>query len=144
MTHLHPRSEITITLLVLSQDGGVLAGCINAATLALIDAGVPMWGYVAAVTVGWVPGQGGEGEEEGTPVLDVNNAEEGELGVLTLATMGDKGRVILGMLESRVRLEAVEGLMAVAVDSAGKVKDMMDEEVRRHGEAIARAAGVGS
>lgn len=129
---------------MLSQDGGVLAACVNAATLGLIDAGVPMWGYVGAVTVGWVAGQGGEKEEEtGTPVLDVNNTEEGELPVLTLATMGEKGKVVMCQLESRVRLEAMEGLMAVAVDSSAKVRELLDQEVRRHGAALARAAAGG-
>ena len=55
-THLFPRSSVYIALHVLSQDGSLLAACLNAATLALIDAGIPMSDYVAACTAGsgWV------------------------------------------------------------------------------------------
>ena len=54
-THLYPRSTITISLHVLSQDGSLLAACLNAATLALIDAGIPMSDYVVACTSGLTP-----------------------------------------------------------------------------------------
>ena len=47
-TSLYPHSTISIVLHVLSQDGALLAACLNAATLALIDAGVPMKDYIAA------------------------------------------------------------------------------------------------
>ncbi|KAJ3190094.1 Exosome component 5 [Gaertneriomyces sp. JEL0708] len=39
---LHPRTSIKIILQVLTDDGGVLSVAINAATMALLDAGVPM------------------------------------------------------------------------------------------------------
>jgi exosome complex component RRP41 len=45
-TKLFPHSTVTISLHVLSQDGSLLAACLNAATLALVDAGVPMSDYV--------------------------------------------------------------------------------------------------
>mgnify|MGYP001575218090 FL=1 len=49
-THLYPHSTIAISIQVLAQDGALLAACLNAATLALIDAGVPMPDYLCAVT----------------------------------------------------------------------------------------------
>jgi len=50
--HLHPRSTLHVTLHVLAQDGALLACCLNAAALALADAGVPMHDYVVACTAG--------------------------------------------------------------------------------------------
>ena len=41
-TSLYPRSQIDIYVHVLQQDGSLLAACINATTLALITAGVPL------------------------------------------------------------------------------------------------------
>ena len=41
-THLYPHSTISISLHVLADDGALLAALINASTLALIDAGIPM------------------------------------------------------------------------------------------------------
>ncbi len=40
-THLYPRSTIALSLHVLAQDGALLAACLNAATLALVYAGIP-------------------------------------------------------------------------------------------------------
>uniref|UniRef100_A0A7N1A7J9 Exoribonuclease phosphorolytic domain-containing protein n=1 Tax=Kalanchoe fedtschenkoi TaxID=63787 RepID=A0A7N1A7J9_KALFE len=42
LTHLMPRSQIGIFVQVLQADGGTRSACINAATLALNDAGIPM------------------------------------------------------------------------------------------------------
>ena len=62
MCNLYPRTLIRIDLHVLSQDGGMLAACTNAMTLALIDAGVSMYDYVAAMTAGL---------HDQTPLLDM-------------------------------------------------------------------------
>ena len=41
-TELYPRSQIDIFVEVLQADGGNYCACVNAATLALIDAGIPL------------------------------------------------------------------------------------------------------
>jgi len=48
---LHPSTLITITIQVMNDDGCLLGCAINAATLALLDAGVPMGYTPAAVTI---------------------------------------------------------------------------------------------
>src|SRR5271154_5346115 len=53
-THLYPRSTISIALHVLSLDGALLAACLNATSLALVDAGVPMPSILAAITSGHI------------------------------------------------------------------------------------------
>jgi len=53
-TQLSPRSQIDISVLVLEQDGGVLQTAINAVTLALVDAGIPMNDYICATSSGLV------------------------------------------------------------------------------------------
>jgi len=50
LVSLHPRSSVTVVLQELEDDGGLLATSINAACLALLDAGVSMRFLVAAVT----------------------------------------------------------------------------------------------
>lgn len=42
LTHLFPRTEVAIHVEVLQADGGVRCAVLNAVTLALVDAGVPM------------------------------------------------------------------------------------------------------
>ena len=44
--HLYPNSQIDITVMVLQTDGGTLCAAINAVTLALMDAGIPMRDFV--------------------------------------------------------------------------------------------------
>ena len=41
-TELYPRSQIDVFVEVLQADGGNYCACVNAATLALIDAGIPL------------------------------------------------------------------------------------------------------
>lgn len=150
LTHLYPHSIISLTLHVLSSDGSLLAACLNASTLALIDAGIPMAGYVTAVTVGSIPGGGGEdGKDVGDPILDVNSSEEqdgvpfltiGCLGAPSHSTAregageeGEGDKVVVLVCESRVRVEALEGMVAVGVDGCAVVRGLLDKEVRGSG-----------
>ncbi|CAB4401319.1 ribosomal protein S5 domain 2-like protein [Rhizophagus irregularis] len=47
---LHPRTQIQIVSQVMVDDGSIIAAAINATTMALIDAGIPMKDIVAAVS----------------------------------------------------------------------------------------------
>src|ERR1700712_4122877 len=105
--HLFPHSTINIALHVLSLDGSLLAALINASTLALIDAGIPMSDYLTSCTAGLtssttnstpqvktqsaIPGLNNLGADEDVddPLLDLNGLEEQELPYLTVATLGE-------------------------------------------------------
>jgi exosome complex component RRP41 len=137
LTQLHPRSEILITLHILSQDGSVLATCINACTLALIDAGIPMTDYVVACTAGSYLARSKNSEDEDEdPLLDTNNLEESDLPSITVGTSGGVEKITLLQLETKVRLERLEGMLAVALDGCGKLRELMDEIVRVHGNKM--------
>jgi exosome complex component RRP41 len=56
LTTLAPRSQIDIYINVLQSDGGIKSAAINAATLALIDAGVPMTDFVCSCAAGFIDG----------------------------------------------------------------------------------------
>lgn len=56
MTSLHPRAEVQIVVQVAAEDGSVLPCAINAVTVALVDAGVPMKRMVAALNVAYKGG----------------------------------------------------------------------------------------
>src|SRR5258708_4858192 len=51
---LFPLSKIEIFVEVLSADGGVLPACINAVTLALVDAAIPMKDYVVSLSCAYL------------------------------------------------------------------------------------------
>lgn len=142
-THLYPHSTITISLHVLSQDGSLLAACLNAATLALIDAGIPMSDYVVACTSGLTPLESGKTEMGSDPLLDLNGTEEQELPWLTVGTVGAAGeRVSVLVMESRVQVGRLEGMLAVGVDGCKQVREILDGVVRRQGKRVLQSSVV--
>ncbi|MCC6032677.1 MAG: exosome complex exonuclease Rrp41 [Desulfurococcaceae archaeon] len=67
MSEAFPRTSIDVFIEVISADGGTRTAALNAASLALADAGVPMRDLVAAVAVGKV---------DGYLVLDIDQVED--------------------------------------------------------------------
>ncbi|KAI1843567.1 hypothetical protein JX265_007351 [Neoarthrinium moseri] len=139
--HLYPRSTIAVSLHVLSQDGSLLACLVNASTLALVDAGVPMTDYLVACTAGSTSGHGA-GDEGADPLLDLNGQEEQELPFLTLGTLGATDRVALLVCESRVQVGRLEGMMAVAADGCGHIRAALDRIVRDKGAQMVREGAI--
>ncbi|KAI9707941.1 MAG: Exosome non-catalytic core component [Bogoriella megaspora] len=131
-TNLYQHSTITVTLHALSQDGSLLAALLNAATLALVDAGIPMKDYIAACTAGSTASYA-QNDEQADPLLDLNAQEELELPFLTLATLGESEKVVVCMMETRVQVERLESMLAVGVDGCRRVRGLLDEIVRVHG-----------
>lgn len=138
-TQAYPNSTITITIHVLSQDGSLLAACLNASTLALIDAGIPMADYIAACTAGSTASYSAN-DESADPLLDLNGLEEQDLPFLTVATLGGGEEVSVLNLETRVQMERIEGMLAVGIDGCKQVKHIMDQIVRTHGKNVLRRA----
>jgi exosome complex component RRP41 len=137
-THLYPHSTITINLHCLSQDGSLLAACLNATTLALIDAGIPIRDYICACTAGSTSSYSSN-DEKADPLLDLNGVEEQELPFLTVATLGESDRVSVLVMETRVQAGRLEGMLAVGVDGCGQVRSILDAVVRARGKNILRA-----
>ena len=116
----------------------MLAASLNAATLALIDAGVPMKDYLVACTAGLTPPGGGEGGDDVDPLLDLIGVEEVEVPFLTVGTVGAGERVSVCVMESRVAVERVEGMLAVGVDGCKQVREVLDGVVREKGRRVLR------
>jgi len=138
-THLYPRSSILISLTVLSLDGGLLAACLNAASIALVDAGVPMPSILAAVSSGTIiPTDNSLTRPE--PILDLNNAEEQELPFLTLGTvrgdMDEEDKISVLMMDSRVQLTGTDNpaevMLRIGLDGCRSVRRTMEEVIRKH------------
>lgn len=142
-THLYPRSTISISLHVLSLDGALLVACLNAASLALVDAGVPMPSILAAISSGSVtPTDDSAAKPE--PILDLNTAEEQELSFLSIATVagqpGSEDKVSVLMMESRCQVgganSKLESMMATGVDGCKQVRRKMEDVIRKHGAKV--------
>ncbi|KAL7749062.1 Exosome non-catalytic core component [Sorochytrium milnesiophthora] len=122
-TDLYPRSTIDIYLQILQADGGQVQACINAATLAVIHAGIPVTDYVVACTVGNI---------SGTPMLDLNHIEESQnVPELTVAYMPKLGKVVLLQMESRLHCDHLAKTLHLGRDGCDRIFEILDTYLRK-------------
>jgi len=121
---LYPRSQIDIFCEVLEADGGILAACVNAASLALTDAGIPMHGLVAAVECG---------SSDGVPCADMSSREYNEVVPrITIATIGGKDKIVLVDMKNIVHKNHMPDLLKMGIDSCTKVHACLETAVLNH------------
>ena len=90
----------------MQSDGGNYSTCINAATLALLDAGIPMKDYVCSCAVSFI---------NDTPLLDINYLEESSgAPQLTLAILPKSQKIVLLRLDSKLHSDNLEKVMELA------------------------------
>lgn len=153
LLHLYPKSKISVTVMVLADDGGRLEAAINASTLALIDAGIPLKDMVCACSAGrWNAG----GSDE--IVVDLNRREiqaatgtgggggAGSGGTsdtiyLPVATMPQRGTIVLSQCESRLSggAEAFGEVLESAMGGCQMVMEVMAAAVRERGAGLWKA-----
>lgn len=90
--------------------------------------------YIVACTSGLTPPSGGNESQD--PLLDLNGMEEQELPFLTVGTLGAGERVSVLVMESRVQVGRLEGMLAVGVDGCKQVREILDGVVRRQGKRV--------
>ncbi|KAI5627211.1 exosome complex component RRP41 [Silurus asotus] len=124
LTQLYPRSQIDIYVKILQSDGGNYSACVNAATLALVDAGIPMRDYVCACTAGFV---------EDTPLADLCHAEESGGGTtLSLALLPRRENIALVQMDARLHQDHLPALMEAATVACKGLSKVLDSVVRQH------------
>lgn len=134
-THLYPRSQIDIYVQVLQQDGGLLSASINAATLALINAGIPLIDYVCAVS---------SGVHSTQALLDLTTLEENDVPNMTVAVMPRTGKATLVTLETRLHVDRFEEIFRLACDAGKVVHKEMRRAVKEKTGGLIRAMGGGT
>ncbi|KAH8922628.1 hypothetical protein BT69DRAFT_1220033, partial [Atractiella rhizophila] len=152
LTHLYPRSEIDIFLLVAQHDGSLLQACINAATLSLLSAGISLTDYIVSLSLcSLTPPNPSKSNATFTlstgviPLLDPTALEETTLPTLTLALLpfsSSPPKIALINLEARLPIEILEELSDVAVKGAIVIAEQMREKVKEWGTGVARRAGL--
>jgi exosome complex component RRP41 len=132
--HLFPRSEIDIFIQVLESDGGELSAAINAASLALIDAGIPMKDFLVSSTVGYL---------DKTALTDLNQTEIMAGGpTMSISTLPSSNKVLLMQMDSKVPFEVFEEISKLAVDGCKAIYDILSNEVKEHSLTLLEAKGV--
>lgn len=102
-----------------------MGSLINGITLALIDAGIAMYDYISGVTVGLY---------DTTPLLDLNSLEENAMSSVTLGVVGKSEKLSLLLVEDKVPLDRLESVLAIGIAGSHRIRELMDEELRKHGK----------
>lgn len=125
MTELYPRSQIDIYIEMLQSDGGNFCSAINAATLALVDAGICLKEYVTACTASLANGD--------VPLMDVSHVEEVSGGpTLTVATLPTSGKIAFMEMSQRFHLDSLPKVLETATQGCKEVSSIIDAAVRDH------------
>jgi exosome complex component RRP41 len=119
---LYPRSVIDVFIEVLQADAGTRTAGINAASVALADAGVPMKDMVSSVAVGKV---------DDTIVLDLNK-EEDQLGTtdMPIAVVPRKKLVTLLQMDGHFTKEEFVQALDLAFRGCEKIYDVQRQALR--------------
>ncbi len=126
LRHLFPQTVISISVMVLHNAGSTLACSINAISAALVAAGVPMRGLVAAASGAVV---------DTVPLLDLNTTERGGAGAqVTVAVDALSGGIISVQSEARMAVEALDAVTDLATAGCGIIAELVRDAVRKEGE----------
>lgn len=108
LTTLFPNSQIDIFLEVLQSDGSNMSACINAATLALIHAGIPIKDFVVSCSATLV---------DDITLIDLSHFEEStsNLPALTLSMLPKSKQIVSMESSGRVPLDLIEKIIDSAV-----------------------------
>ncbi|KAK2511225.1 hypothetical protein Q9966_016696 [Columba livia] len=123
---LHPRSALTLVLHVLGDGGSpqLLACCLNAACLALLDGGVPLCALFCGVTCALGP--------DGTLVLDPTARQEQDArAVLTFAISSVERKVLAASSRGSCSAEEMQRCLVAAQRAAGSIFGFYRDCVRR-------------
>jgi exosome complex component RRP41 len=118
----YPKTLIDITIQVLAADGGTRCASINAASLALADAGIAQRDLVSAVAVGKVEGQ---------IILDLSDIEDKEgQGDLPLAIMPQHNQITLLQFDGNMTGDEFKQAIALGFEGIKPIYELQQEAIR--------------
>jgi exosome complex component RRP41 len=141
LLHLYPRSQICIFVTILAADGGRLCAAINAATLAVMDAGIPMKDFCCACAAGYAG-------DSSTPLVDLNRREESSGAQpaavnFPCAILPQRGTIVMSQCEARLpNWDSMELVLEAAMEGCQAVFGYMQAAVQEQA-AIRFAAQSG-
>jgi len=119
---LFAGSQIDVYIELIQDDGGSYSACINATTLALVDAGIPMRDYVVACTGTMT---------HGVPMVDINSQERGSgCAEVTVAVLGQTNEIIALDLTQVLQHSYIEETIQEAIKGCMLVHKVLEEAVR--------------
>eukprot|EP01130_Rhizamoeba_saxonica_P006213 TRINITY_DN246_c0_g1_i1.p1 TRINITY_DN246_c0_g1~~TRINITY_DN246_c0_g1_i1.p1 ORF type:complete len:256 (-),score=45.36 TRINITY_DN246_c0_g1_i1:82-819(-) len=135
LVNLFPRSQIDIYVQILQADGGTRCAAINAASLALIDAGIPMKDFAVACAAGCV---------DGTPIVDLNYREDSSYQSpdMPIAILPKSNKITMLQMDQKLHLDTFEKVLQCAVDGCHQIYDIMVTKVKERTEELVTSRGV--
>lgn len=121
LTHLYPGAVIDVFAEVLQADAGTRTAAINAATMALADAGIPMKGLVSACAVGKVDGQ---------LVLDLNKAEDNYGDADIPMAITSDGEITLLQMDGDVTQEEFKRAIELCKEGCRQILEIQKETLK--------------
>nr|XP_028598011.1 exosome complex component RRP46 isoform X2 [Podarcis muralis] len=104
---LHPRSSITVVLQVVTDAGSLLASCLNATCVGLMDAGLPMKSLFCGVTCAL--------DADGNITLDPTAKQEKEAqSILTFAIDSTEKKVLMSSTKGTCSVEQLQKCIAAS------------------------------
>lgn len=132
LEELYPRSAVDIFVEILQADAGTRVAGINAASVALADAGIPMRCLVSACAVGKIDGE---------VVLDLNKDEDNYGQADLPIAMNQFGEVTLCQMDGHMTEEEFSKAVDMAVEGCKKLHEMQKQAlVEKYGAMIAQPA----
>uniref|UniRef100_A0A0A9XZ42 Putative exosome complex component RRP41 n=1 Tax=Lygus hesperus TaxID=30085 RepID=A0A0A9XZ42_LYGHE len=126
---LLPRTQIDVMVEVLTADGGNYCAALNASTLALIDAGVPLREYVIACTSSLAKNE--------VPMVDISHLEETLGGpCLTVAMLPTSKQIAFTEMSQRFHVDHLEKVMATAQKGCEDMFKILNNAVRLYFKEI--------
>lgn len=117
ITQSYPRAQIDIFCEILEDDGSTLAVAVNAASLALTNAGIPMRDLVVALSCAC---------SNGVPCVDLCSREENSITPrITLATLSGKDEIIFTDLHNCLHQKHLAGVLEGAKKGAEKIQSCL-------------------
>lgn len=124
MKELFPRSAIDIFVEVLQADAGSRTACLNAASVALVDAGVPMKGIITSVAVGKADGQ-----LVLDPMKEEDNFGEADMPFAFLIRNGKIESIALLQMDGCMTRDEIRQSIELAKMGALKIYEMQREAI---------------
>lgn len=119
----YPRSMIDVFVEILQADGGTRCASINAAAVALVDAGIPMKALVSSCAAGkW----------DGKIVLDLDDTEDknGEADV-PVAYMHEMNEITLLQMDGILSMKEAEECVDMAIIGCTKIYEIQKEALKK-------------
>jgi exosome complex component RRP41 len=126
MKELFPRSGIDIFVEVLQADAGTRTACLNAASVALVDAGIAMKGIVTAVAVAKV-----DGHLVLDPMKEEDNYGEADLPFAFVIRNGRIESIALLQMDGRMTADEVKRALEMAKKGAMEIYKLQREAIMR-------------